>query len=143
MRLKRTPLQLLATLALVVGGFSLAGCHSPAAADVEKDKMPRAITISVAAAHPQDLDRTAEVQGALFPRERAVLSSEVEGPVVTVSADFGDMVNAGQVMLKINPREYQLRVETAQAALNQTQAKLANSKGRYDRAQRLKAEGTI
>jgi RND family efflux transporter MFP subunit len=144
MRLKRTHLQLVATLALIVCGFSLAGCHSQAAADVEKDKItPRAISISVAAAHQQNLDRTAEVQGALFPRERAVLSSQVEGPVVIVSADFGDTVNAGQVMLKINPREYQLKVETAQAALNQVEAKLANSRGRYDRAQRLKSEGTI
>jgi len=144
MRLKRPHLYLVAALAMISAGSSLAGCHSPAAADVEKDKLaPRAITISVAAAHQQNLDRTAEVQGALFPRERAVLSSEVEGPVMMVAADFGDTVNAGQVMLKINPREYQLKLETAQAALDQTQARLANSTGRYDRAQRLKAEGTI
>jgi RND family efflux transporter MFP subunit len=144
MRLTGTKLPLLAAITLILGGLSLAGCHASAAADVEKDKIaPPAITISVAKAHQQDLDRTAEVQGALFPRERAVLSSEVEGPVLAVTADFGDTVNAGQVMLKINPREYQLKVETAEAALAQAQAKLTNSQARYARAQKLKAEGTI
>jgi membrane fusion protein, multidrug efflux system len=144
MHLKRSHLQLLATITLALGGFSLAGCHSQAAADVEKDKIaPPAITISVAKAHQQDLDRTAEVQGALFPRERAVLSSEVEGPVQAVAVDLGDMVKAGQVMLRINPREYQLKVETAEAALAQATAKLTNSHARYARAQQLKESGTI
>ena len=66
------------------------------------------------------------------------MSSEVEGTVAQVVADFGDKVTAGQVMMKINPREYELRVETAQAALDQERAKLANSTARYNRAQALK-----
>ena len=69
------------------------------------------------------------------------MSSEVEGRVAEVVADFGDKVTAGQVMLKINPREYELRVETAQAALDQARAKLANSTARYNRAQDAQAIG--
>ncbi len=83
------------------------------------------------------------MQGALFPREHAVMSSEVEGRVAQVVADFGDKVTAGQVMLKINPREYELRVETAQAALDQARAKLANSTARYNRARTLKEAESI
>lgn len=127
-----------------VGVAGLAGCHQPAAAEVEKDKgASAAISIVVATAHQQSLDRTAEVQGALFPREHAVLSSEVEGAVATVTADFGDKVVAGQAMLQINPREYQLKVESAQAALDQARAKLNNSKARYARAVELKAAEAI
>src|SRR5216684_4309502 len=134
----------IAVLALVLGAFALAGCRAPAAAEVDKGKGgPAPISVVVATAHRQTLDRTAEVQGALFPREHAVISSEVEGAVALVNADFGDKVMAGQVMLKINPREYQLRVESAEAALDQERAKLANSTARYNRAQTLKQEGTI
>ena len=71
------------------------------------------------------------------------MSSEVEGRVAEVIADFGDKVTAGQVMLKINPREYELRVETAQAALDQARAKLANSTARYNRARTLKQSESI
>jgi membrane fusion protein (multidrug efflux system) len=67
----------------------------------------------------------------------------VEGRVAEVNADFGDKVVAGQMMLKINPREYELRVQTAQAALDQERAKLANSTARYNRARTLKESESI
>ena len=130
-------------LAAALGTFALAGCHQPAAAEVENKSGPAPIAIAVATARNQGLDRTAEVQGALFPREHAVMSSEVEGRVAEVHADFGDKVIAGQVMLKINPREYELRVQTAQAALDQERAKLANSTARYNRARTLKESESI
>ncbi len=144
MRLKRFRVSAFAGLAAALGALALCGCHQPAAAEVEKDKTgPAPISIAVATAHQQSLDRTAEMQGALFPREHAVMSSEVEGAVAQVVADFGDKVTAGQLMMKINPREYELRVETAEAALDQERAKLANSTARYNRAKALRQEGTI
>ncbi|HEV2170826.1 MAG TPA: efflux RND transporter periplasmic adaptor subunit [Candidatus Binatus sp.] len=134
----------LAVFASILAAFALAGCHQPAAAEVDSGKTgPAPIAIAVAAAHQQDLDRTAEVQGALFPREHAVMSSEVEGRVSEVIADFGDKVAAGQVMLKINPREYELRVQTAQAALDQARARLANSTAKYNRGRALKQAASI
>ncbi len=143
MKLKSFKVSAFAALAAAFGAFAIAGCHQPAAAEVTKDSAAAPIAISVASAHQQSLDRSAEVQGALFPREHAVMSSEVEGRVAEVVADFGDKVTAGQVMLKINPREYELRVETAQAALDQARAKLANSTARYNRAQALKQAQAI
>ena len=145
MTLKSSRVSAFAALAAALSALTIAGCHQPAAAEVEKDNKsgPAPIAIAMASAHQQSLDRTAEVQGALFPREHAVMSSEVEGRVAQVVADFGDKVTAGQVMLKINPREYELRVETAQAALDQERAKLANSTARFNRAKALKQEGTI
>ena len=106
----------LMAIAIVVGAASLPGCRQPADAEVDKGKTaPQAISITIAPAHRQTLERTAEMQGALFARESATISSEVEGGIAQVDADFGDTVRAGQVMLRINPREYLLRVGTAQA----------------------------
>jgi len=143
MRIKSFSISAFAALAVVLGALAIAGCHQPAAAEVENKAGPAPIAIAVATAHQQSLDRTAEVQGALFPREHAVMSSEVEGRVAEVVADFGDKVTAGQVMLKINPREYELRVQTAQAALDQARAKLANSTAKYNRAKALKQAAAI
>ena len=77
-------------LAAALGALALAGCHQPAAAEVDKDNKtePAPIAIAVATAHQQRLERTAEVQGALFPREHAVMSSEVEGRVAEVGRGF-------------------------------------------------------
>src|SRR5258708_15438635 len=87
----------------LLAAFALAGCHQPAAAEVDIKTGPAPIAIAVAKAHQQSLDRTAEVQGALFPREHAVMSSEVEGRVAEVVADFGDKVTAGHVSFEIKP----------------------------------------
>lgn len=145
MNLKSSKLSALLLFASMLATLALAGCHQPAAAEVDNGNKtgPAPIAIAVSTAHQQDLDRTAEVQGALFPREHAVMSSEVEGRVTEVIADFGDRVTAGQLMLKINPREYELRVETAQAALDQARAKLANSTAKYGRAKALKEAASI
>jgi len=67
MRLKSLRVPAFAGLAAALGALALCGCHQPAAAEVEKDKTgPAPISIAVATAHQQSLDRTAEVQGALF-----------------------------------------------------------------------------
>ncbi|MDB5108353.1 MAG: efflux transporter periplasmic adaptor subunit [Candidatus Binatus sp.] len=144
MRLRRAHHNAIAALALIFGALATVGCHQPAAAEVDKGKIgPAPISIAIAAVHRQSLERTAEMQGALFPREHTMLSSEVEGAVAQVNADFGDTVKAGQVLMKINSREYQLKVESGQAALDQERAKLANSTAKYVRAQRLRQESSI
>jgi membrane fusion protein, multidrug efflux system len=120
------------------------GCHRSAAADVEADQpATTAISVAVATAQEQSLERSAEIQGALYAKERTTIASQVEGNVDHVYADMGDSVEAGQVMLQIDPREYQLHVGSAEAALNQASARAANSAARYARAVELRKDGSI
>ena len=128
-------------LAGIMAAAALIGCREPAsAAAVSQAAAPPRMIVAVATAREQTLERTEEVQGALFPKERAVLAANVEGTIASISADFGDAVSQGQVLLKIDPREAQLRVDSAQAALDQEVAKVANSRSSYDRAAQLKHE---
>ncbi len=80
--------------------------------------------------------RTAQAQGALFPKEKAVLASEVAGRWRSVYSDMGDQVKVGQVLAQIDPREYQLRLDSAQAQLEQVQARLANAQANFQRMKR-------
>ncbi|HVA77925.1 MAG TPA: efflux RND transporter periplasmic adaptor subunit [Candidatus Binataceae bacterium] len=128
--------------AVLLAVFAVAGCRQSAAAGAV-NPAPAKLVVAVAAAHQQTITRTAEVQGALYPREQTVLSSEVEGAVVQVGADFGDTVAAGQVLMRINPREYQLRLDSAVAALDQARARLENSRARYNRALELRKDGLL
>jgi membrane fusion protein, multidrug efflux system len=133
-----------ATLALLIAAPTLCGCHRSAAADVEADQSASvAIPVAVATTHEQGLERSAQIQGALYAKERTTIASQVEGNVAQVSADMGDSVTAGQVILQIDPREYQLHVGSAEAALNQASARAANSAARYARAVELRKDGSI
>jgi RND family efflux transporter MFP subunit len=121
--------------------IALPACRGPADAQAtSQSPAARRMTVAVAPARMQTLMRTAEVQGALFAKERATLAAQVEGTVAEIDADFGDSVTAGQVLLKIDPREAQLRAESAQAALDQARAKLANSRASFERARELKSQ---
>ncbi len=121
---------------LAIALLGSAACRQTAAA--RADNHPERLVVAVASASLHPLVRTAEAQGALFPRERTVIASEVSGAVVEVLADFGDRVAAGQPLLKISPREYQLRVDSARAALAQANARLANVRAESGRSEQLR-----
>src|SRR6516225_2518761 len=113
-------------LALIVLLASLAAlgsaCRSETSARADSSPaQAEGLTVSVARAHEQTFTRRAETQGALYPNEQTTVSSQVTGPVLQVIDDFGDSVEAGQVLLKIDPREYQLKVESEQASLDQAE----------------------
>ena len=125
---------------LAIALLGSAACRQTAA---RADNHPEPLVVAVASAAFRPLVRTAEAQGALFPRERTVIAAEVSGAVVEVLADFGDRVAAGQPLLKIGPREYQLRVDSARAALAQANARLTNVRAESGRDARLRHDGLI
>ncbi|MGO9602421.1 MAG: efflux RND transporter periplasmic adaptor subunit [Candidatus Binataceae bacterium] len=135
----------MATLLSAIGiaALAMAGCRSTASAKAVSDPADQPIVVSVAAAVEQPLERTAEVQGALYPRERTTLAADVDGTVVQINADFGDTVPAGQILLRIDPREYQLRLDSAEAAVAQARARFENSRERFNRAQTLRRQELI
>ncbi|HEY2662812.1 MAG TPA: efflux RND transporter periplasmic adaptor subunit [Candidatus Binataceae bacterium] len=135
----------LALIALLVSLAALgSGCHSETSARADAPPaQPDALAVSVARAHQETLTRSAEAQGALYPNEQTTISSQVTGPVLQVLDDFGDSVEAGQVLLKIDPREYQLKVESEQASVDQAGARLANARADYERARQLHTDNLM
>lgn len=61
-------------------------------------------------------------EGQARPLREAPLNAEVTGPVIEVPIREGDFVEAGGVIARIDPRQYQLDVKEAQGALEQAQA---------------------
>lgn len=53
------------------------------------------------------------------------VSSRIQGTVTAVNADENQFVSAGEVLAKIDPRDYQVATEQAQAQLSQSQAGIA------------------
>lgn len=71
------------------------------------------------------------------------LKSRVEGEVVEVRVRDGQDVRAGDLLLRIDPRVYEIGVLQAEAALARDQALLEKSQAQEQRYQRLAPQGYV
>ena len=97
-----------------------------------------AVTVDVAEVVKQNLRIQVQAQGTVTPlRETAVLA-EVKGRVVEVAKNFqvGGFVSRDEILLRIDPRDYQTSLMHAQAALEAAESALVQERGRGQVAQR-------
>ena len=75
-------------------------------------------------------------QGTVRPRTETVLSAEVSGAIVSISPKFipGGVFEADEILMQIDPTNYQVAVEQAEALLTQRQIE-------YDGASQLRSQG--
>ena len=65
----------------------------------------------------------------------ATVAPQVAGLVVKLAVTDNEFVHAGQLLVQIDPRDYQAARDQAAAALGVAQAQLANAQEAYDKAQ--------
>jgi RND family efflux transporter MFP subunit len=65
------------------------------------------------------------------------LSFKVSGTVEVLNTRVGDRVRRGQVLAELDPRDYQLRLEDAQSALDRDRAEARNAEANYARIRDL------
>ncbi|MEJ2371617.1 MAG: biotin/lipoyl-binding protein, partial [Gemmatimonadales bacterium] len=58
-----------------------------------------------------------EAQGRAAPLRSAPLQAEVSGPVISIPVQEGARVSKGQLLVQIDPAEYELRMRRAEADL--------------------------
>ena len=74
------------------------------------------------------------VNGTLAAYDETVASAKVPGRLRTITVDLGTVVRRGQVIAQVEPQDYNLRVQQAEAALAQARARVGLSPdGRDDR----------
>jgi RND family efflux transporter MFP subunit len=78
----------------------------------------------------QDVQLTVHSQGAAAPRTRTALVSQVPGRIVAVAPSFesGGFFEAGEVLLTIDPTDFELAVVRAGAAVAQADVRLATER---------------
>jgi RND family efflux transporter MFP subunit len=74
--------------------------------------------VSVVEVQPRSLQLSVSTHGTVKPRTESDLVPEVSGPVVSVSPHLvsGGFFEAGEVLLEIDPRDYEAALERAKAA---------------------------
>ena len=77
---------------------------------------------------------TVEVTGTVRLEERTSVSSEVVGRVVWVSPEFsnGGSLSANEPFIRIDPREYEIRVQAAERAVEAAEARLWMERARAE-----------
>jgi RND family efflux transporter MFP subunit len=70
------------------------------------------------------IERSIIALGSLIAHESATLSAKVPGRVESIPVDLGSRVRRGEVLARIEPRDYELKVRQAAAALVQARAAL-------------------
>jgi RND family efflux transporter MFP subunit len=79
-----------------------------------------------------------EAQGTVQPRTQTTLVPEVSGKVTQISEVFvaGGFFRAGEVLVEIDPSDYETAVKQAQAELAAARARLSDEQSRSDQARR-------
>jgi len=90
---------------------SAAVADSSGAEDAPKQE--KAIKVNVSSVRQGDLVRSVYADGVLRTPRTVQVTSKLAGQVERVFVRDGDRVNRGQVLLRIDPREYQLGLEEA------------------------------
>jgi len=100
----------------------LAGCAKSTPEDTAQKAPPPKIEAETLIVELVNWPRIIRSQGSLYPDEEATLGLKVEGRVVEVHADLGDVVEAGADLVTVYQDDFKLRVEQAEAQLQQARS---------------------
>lgn len=68
---------------------------------------------------------------------RSTLSFKVAGTIASLPVKVGDAVGPGEVIATLAPRDYEIRVQEAEATVTRARAELRNATANYDRVRSL------
>ncbi len=84
----------------------------------------------------RDLVSIVTASGKIQPKKKVDVSSDITGRIVSLPVKEGDMVQRGQVVVRIDPTQYEAGVERAQAMLASAQAAATQARATKDQADR-------
>jgi RND family efflux transporter MFP subunit len=86
---------------------------------------------------------TVNVTGTLAAQDQATVGVKVPGRLRAINVDLGSPVRKGQVIAQVDPQDYQLRVQQAEAGLAQARARLGLAPSGADERVNLEETGTV
>ncbi len=82
----------------------------------------------------RDLVASVTASGQVTPRTKVDLSADITGKIVALNVKMGDMVKKGQLVLQIDPQQFESQVQRAEAALANARAGLAQANANLSQA---------
>ena len=123
-------------IGILVLALGLSACRGefPASAASQEKSKPQAPAagspareVRVVPAAERALPRTVAATGTLAAEDQVTLSAKVAGRVESIDIDLGTRIRQGQPLARLDQTDFKLRVEQAEAALQQARARLGLS----------------
>ncbi len=122
-------------LLAVSAGLAATGCGSRAdSATTNANAEPASVEITTAQAVIQPIPSYIEATGNLASDAQTDVAPAVGGKIVEVNFDIGSYVNQGDVLVRLDPRDANIRLEQARALLEQQRQAVQQAEAGVDQA---------
>jgi RND family efflux transporter MFP subunit len=128
---KLLPLAIIGAAVVVMLGLAAMRSKPP-----QRPSTPRVPAVEVVIAEAAPGGFVVRAQGTVQPRTQTTLVSEVGGTVLEVSPKFvaGGFLRRGELLLRVDPKDYEVAVLRAEASLANRRALLAQENARAEQA---------
>jgi len=130
---------------IVFGLFILlsTACSRDEADSNEEEAAVSAVPVKVLEVTPDDIDIEISGTGTIKPYHETMISSEVNGNVIEVLIEVGDVVKKNQILVNIDNELISLALEQANAQLLNTSANYEKAKKDRERFEKLREDNDI
>jgi len=139
----RTRTILLIVAVLAAGGGAAWYFAKPGAPAAGKKAQTPPVPVKLAKAVVQDMPLRLEITGRTEAYETVTLKSRVEGQVQGVSFTEGQHVRQGDPLLRLDPADFQAKLNQAEANLAKSRAQSAKANADVERYIALRAKGFV
>jgi len=119
---------------LVFGGIglALAGLVGFSVAS----RREKGVEVRLEAVGRRNLVATVTASGKIVPKRKVDVSADITGRIIQIPVKEGDIVRRGDLLLRIDPSQYEAGVSRSQAALSSADASVMQSAANRDQAKR-------
>jgi len=128
---KRVPLTLISCFFFIFL-FFLQGCGKEEIAEKKIIRPVKAMKVTEVLQF-----RQRQFPGTAKATQEIDLSFRVSGPLITLPVDIGDEVSVGDVVARIDPRDYEVELRSAQGELNESIAIMKRANADYKRVKTI------
>jgi len=125
-----------AAFTALAAAAAVSACHAPPKS--EQDARPRILVYQVGAG----AETGTAYSGTIHSRVEQDLSFRVGGRILERKVNVGDRVVAGQLLMRLDPADYQDAVDGAMAAVSAAQAQATRANTSFERLNALAASGS-
>ncbi|MBI5137021.1 MAG: efflux RND transporter periplasmic adaptor subunit [Nitrospirae bacterium] len=129
---------------MMLGAFlATSGCGGKSGGNAATPPPENHVSVEVITARPAPFTEHYQIPAVAEPVQAFHLGVEVGGTLAELAVDVGDRVKAGDVLARLDGEPLALARDSARAALERAQVRVALARKAYARQRSLRAEGSV